>query len=391
MKSYNRILLIIVFSQFCCTTLWFASNAVISQLIESFSLGTHTLGHLMSAVNLGFIAGTLCYAIFNIADRFPPSKVFFISAILGAVFNLVCILDGNTILTLLMYRFFVGFFLAGIYPVGMKIAADYKEKGLGKALGFLVGALVLGTAYPHILNQFSLDFSWKVVFVFTSGLALLGGLLMLLFVPNGPYRKPISQTDIKAFFTVFKNRELKKAAFGYFGHMWELFAFWAFVPVIVETYTVVNQAVSLNVPITSFIIIASGSLASIIAGYISQKKGVEDTAKWALKASCLCCLLSPLFFALNSKYLFIGFMCFWGMVVIADSALFSTLVANNAISKNKATAMTIVNCIGFAISIISIQLVSVIINMVQSNYTFMLLAIGPILSLLYLKKKKNEI
>ncbi|MEP1488483.1 MAG: MFS transporter [Algibacter sp.] len=391
MKTYNRILVIIVFSQFCCTTLWFASNAVISQLINSFGLTANALGHLTSAVNFGFIIGTLVYAIFNFADRFSPSRVFFISAIVASMFNLACILNWNTLFTLLTFRFFTGFFLAGIYPVGMKIAADYSQAGLGKVLGFLVGALVLGTASPHILNVFSSTFSWKLVFVLTSVFACLGGLLMLFLVPNGPFRKSIEKTDVKVFLTVFKNLELRKAAFGYFGHMWELYAFWTFVPVMIVMFNTVNPNAPLNVPILSFVIIAMGSLASIIGGYVSQRIGIEKTALLALKASFLCCVLSPLFFMFQSKLALIIFMCFWGMVVIADSPLFSTLVANNAEPKNKGTAITIVNSIGFAISIISIQIMSFLLDVMNANYVYMVLAIGPFLALIHFWRMKFRV
>lgn len=393
MKTHNRIIVIIVLSQFCCTSLWFASNAVISQLISSFNLTESALGHLTSAVNLGFIIGTLVYAVFNFADRFSPSRVFFISAIIACIFNLACIIAYNTLFSLITYRFFTGFFLAGIYPVGMKIASDYSQAGLGKALGFLVGALVLGTASPHLLNEFSIAFSWEIVFISTSVLACIGGLLMILLVPNGPYRKPNPKTNLLACFKVFKNKRLQQAAFGYFGHMWELYTFWAFVPVMVTAFNSVNSDTNLNVSLVSFSIIAIGGLACVIGGYVSQHLSVAKTAVFALSASFLCCLVSPLFFMSQSTIVFLIFMCFWGMVVIADSPLFSTLVANNATPKNKGTAITIVNSIGFAISIISIQTISYILSATSSNYIYMILAIGPAFGLISFRKlnKINKI
>ena len=391
MKNYKNILIIIVLSQFCCTSLWFASNAVISQLINTFNLQDNALGHLTSAVNFGFIIGTLIYAIFNLADRFPPSRVFFISAIFAALFNLVCVLKFNTIFTLLMYRFLTGFFLAGIYPVGMKIASDYSKAGLGKALGFLVGALVLGTASPHILKEMSNSFSWEIVFVITTILALLGGVLMFTLVPNGPYMKTIDKPDFKVFFTVFKNTKLKKAAFGYFGHMWELYTFWAFVPVILAFYKTVHKHINFSVPLYAFIIIALGSLSCILGGYISQVKGVQYVARFALKASFVCCILSPFIFLIPSVYVFMFFMCLWGMFVIADSPMFSTLVAQSATLSNKGTAITIVNCLGFAISILSIQTVTFFKSYISINYVFVILAVGPLVGLVFSKSKKESV
>ncbi|WP_415223600.1 MFS transporter, partial [Psychroserpens sp.] len=188
MSSKKGILLIIVISQFCCTSLWFASNAVMSNLVKVFDLNNEAIGYLTSSVQFGFIVGTLIFAILTIADRFSPSKVFFISAVLGALSNSAIIWDENTLTSLLVFRFLTGFFLAGIYPVGMKIASDYYKKGLGKSLSFLVGALVLGTAFPHILKCF-IDVSfWKPIIITTSTTALLGGFLILLLVPDGPNR-----------------------------------------------------------------------------------------------------------------------------------------------------------------------------------------------------------
>jgi MFS family permease len=153
MKPPKWVLPIIVISQFCCTSLWFAGNGVMVDLVDNFNLNENALGHLTSAVQFGFISGTLIFALLTIADRFSPSKVFFISALLGALCNSLIIIESNVFLSLLLLRFLIGFFLAGIYPVGMKIAADYYDKKLGKSLGFLVGALVLGTSFPHLLRD----------------------------------------------------------------------------------------------------------------------------------------------------------------------------------------------------------------------------------------------
>jgi len=387
MKPSKSILPIIVISQFCCTSLWFAGNSVINDLIVNFNLKADALGHLTSAVQFGFIIGTLVFAILTIADRFPPSKVFLISAVLGALFNLGVIYPANNITSLLLFRFFTGFFLAGIYPVGMKIAADYYQKGLGKSLGFLVGALVLGTAFPHVLNQITGSFSWKSVILATSALALLGGFLMVFLVPDGPYRKPSQKTDLSIFLGVFKNREFRSVSFGYFGHMWELYAFWTFVPIMLQKYSEKHHLVQFNIPLLSFIIIGIGGFACILSGYIAQTKGTKKTALIALLLSGICCLISPLFFSSNSENLFIGFLLFWGMVVIADSPLLSTLVAQNAASEIKGTALTIVNCIGFSITIISIQFITKMLELTDSNSIYTILAIGPIFGLFMLRNK----
>ncbi len=382
------ILPIIVISQFCCTTLWYAGNGVINDLIDNFFLNNNALGFLTSAVQFGFIIGTLIFAILTIADRFSPSKVFFISAFVGAFLNLGILWDGNNLTSLLLLRFLTGFFLAGIYPVGIKIAVDYFESSLGKSLGFLVGALVLGTAFPHLLKDLTNLYPWENVIIITSGLAVFGGLLMLVFVPNGPFRIPSQKINVFAFYKVFHHKKFRESAFGYFGHMWELYAFWTFVPIVLKNYSI-QQQITFNIPLLSFMIIGIGSLACILGGYISESLGLKRTAFSSLFLSCLCCIISPLIFSVNSEIVFIIFLLFWGIVVIADSPLLSTLVAQNAPLELKGTAITIVNCIGFLITIISIQCLNSLTNLTESNSIYMILAIGPIVGLISLRKKKK--
>ncbi|MEQ9169383.1 MAG: MFS transporter [Fulvivirga sp.] len=383
----SKIVLFIVLSQFCCTSLWFAGNAVINDLVINFKLSASALGHLTSAVQFGFITGTLIFALLTIADRFSPSKVFLTCALIGAFINLGVLLPSNNLWSLVAVRFGTGFFLAGIYPVGMKIAADHYEKGLGKSLGFLVGALVLGTAFPHFIKSFISLTAWKSVIIGTTTLATTGGVLMALFVPDGPFRKAGQQLDISAFFRVFKNLNFRTAAFGYFGHMWELYTFWAFVPFILMAYNTAHPDSVMNVPLLSFLIIGIGGPACVIGGYLAQRFGTKNIATLALGLSCFCCLLSPLILTANSSLVLMGFLLFWGVMVIADSPLFSTLAAQNADANIKGTALTIVNCIGFAITIVSIQLVSLLQNLIDIQYLFLALAIGPVLGLMALTKK----
>lgn len=390
MQPATQILPLIVFSQFCCTSLWFAGNAVMPELYLNFNLNEAALGHLTSAVQFGFILGTLIFAFLSLADRFSPSKLFFVSAVFGAIFNLGIILENNNLNSLLLLRFLTGFSLAGIYPVGMKIAADYYDKGLGKSLGFLVGALVLGTAFPHFLKTFTgtENLPWRWVIVASSAFALVGGLLIFWFVPNGPFRKAKGSFEVDAVFSVFKNKNLRSAAFGYFGHMWELYTFWAFVPIILTTYKLSFPQIDFEISFWSFIIIGIGGLSCVLGGYISEIAGVKRTAATALLLSGLCCIVFPFIFLQSSAAILIAFLSFWGIVVVADSPLFSTLVAGNAPSEIKGTALTIVNSIGFAITIISIQFITHL-HQLEPVYSLSLLAIGPVLGLWGLFQKKT--
>ena len=265
---------IIVFAQFAGTSIWFSGNAVLAELMQRWSSPSPMAGWITSAVQLGFIAGTLVFAIFAISDRFSPRWVFLLCAVAGALSNLLTGLAGNGLAWLLGLRFITGFFLAGIYPVGMKIAAGWYQKGLGNALGFLIGALVLGTAFPHLLKGGLSSVPWQAVIVLSSGVCLLGGLLMFLLIPDGPYlvvgarlnpprgkpreiftvrmniglqfdrlprrkkrgMRSLSRFNPRAVVTMFGHRELRAAALGYFGHMWELYTLWAFVPVFLAAY-----------------------------------------------------------------------------------------------------------------------------------------------------------
>ncbi|WP_298760293.1 nitrate/nitrite transporter [uncultured Psychroserpens sp.] len=389
MTRKNSILFIIIIAQFCCTSLWFASNGVMNDLVNTFGLSNSAIGHLTSVIQFGFIVGTLVFAVLTIVDRFSPSKVFFVCALFGALFNSIIVWEEHNLYSLLSLRFLTGFFLAGIYPVGMKIAADYFEKGLGISLGFLVGALVLGTAFPHLLKGLLEPNMWKSVLLFTSIIAILGGLLVFLFIPNGPYRVSAKHLDLSAFSKVFKNTKFRAAAFGYFGHMWELYTFWAFVPILLKTYNDLHPHINLNIPLLSFIVIGIGALGCIIGGYLSQGYGTKKIALLALLLSCICCIICPFIFTINSEIVFVGFLIFWGIVVITDSPLFSTLVAQNASAEIKGTALTIVNCIGFSITVVSILLFNILIESTNSLFIYMVLAIGPLFGLLALSNQKK--
>jgi MFS family permease len=379
------ILPIIIISQFAGTSLWFAGNAVIQVLAKKTGLGNELIGYVLSSVQLGFIVGTLIFALLMISDRFPPSKVFMICAILGAFCNLTLLAEEITELTLLLTRFGTGFFLAGIYPVGMKIAADYFEKGLGLALGYLVGALVLGTAFPYLFSGTRWGSNPDLVIKTTSTLAVTGGLLIRFLVPNGPFRKRSTVLRLKAGPKLFQIPKFRKAAFGYFGHMWELYAFWAFTPLAIQAFNLLNSK-TLSIPLWTGMVIAAGSLSCAIGGILSKKIGSQKVAKSALIVSGLLCLISPLLFQ-SSTVVFLFGWCLWGMAVTADSPQFSTMVADAVPHELKGTGLTLVNCIGFSISIGSIQLLSYVSAVIKTEYLFLILALGPLLGVLNVLKK----
>lgn len=386
----RKVLPLIVISQFFCTSLWFAGNAVLPDLVESLSINPSILANLTSSVQFGFILGTLVFAILSIADRFSPSYVFCGCAFIAAICNLGMTIRNIHSGELLFFRFITGFFLAGIYPVGMKIAADHFQKGLGKSLGFLVGALVLGTSFPHAIKSFTVSLSWQYVIYFNSALSMIGGICIGVFVPDGPFRKQSKKIHLTGFLQSFSNKPFQAAAFGYFGHMWELYTFWAFIPIILSNYQHRFTNVTINIPLISFLLIGAGSLSCVFSGWLSLYIGAKKPAMIALFLSGTCCLISPIFLFNESMGWFLFFLFFWGQVVIADSPMFSTLVAQNANEENKGTALTIVNCLGFAITILSIQLINILAPILSNQYLFMILSIGPILGLFALRKNYDK-
>jgi predicted MFS family arabinose efflux permease len=389
-KVPAHILPVIVLAQFAGTSLWFAGNAVVNDIIAELGLLEMFIGFITMAVQAGFIFGTLIFAFLNIADRFSPVKVFLACAVAGALANLTTIWSGN-FTGVMLARFATGIFLAGIYPVGMKIASDWHKEGLGKALGYLVGALVVGTAFPHLLKYLGGNLPWRYVLMSTSILATAGGVMLFITVPDGPYRKPSAgfKFKVNAIANLFKNKNFRSAAFGYFGHMWELYTFWAFVPVMLSWYVLSNSQAGISVSLWSFIIIGIGGVSCTIGGYWSLKKSSKWVSKISLAISGLCCLLIPFGFNIPIA-LFLLLLVIWGIFVIPDSPQFSTMVAQSSDSSYVATGLTIVNSLGFAITIVSIQLVNWIWAASGSVFVFWVMAIGPAAGFWAINKYKAE-
>ena len=365
----------IVLSQFAGGSLWFAGNAVIGDLQLALGLPDAALGWITSAVQLGFIAGTLGFAFFAVSDLASPRLVFLLCALAGAAANAASYALAQGLASLLVLRFATGFFLAGIYPVGMKIAAGWYRDDLGKALGFLVGALVLGTAFPHLLKGLGAALPAQQVMLGVSALALAGGAAMFALVPDGPYLSRGARFDPRALASVFAAARFRASAFGYFGHMWELYAFWAFLPLVIAA-----RAAELAVSLWTFAVIAVGALGCAAGGLLSVRAGSARVAFAQLSASGVCCLLSPLLFYAPTP-LFLAFLLFWGIVVAGDSPQFSALNAAYAPRELVGSALTIANCIGFAITIGSIELLNAAAGSLGAQWLFVLLAPGPLFGL----------
>jgi MFS transporter, DHA1 family, inner membrane transport protein len=387
----SRVLPLLVLSQLACTSLWFAVNAVMPDLQREAGLPAAALGTLMSAVQLGFIAGTLTFAVAMIADRFSPRWVFALCAWLGALTNAAVVAAvmwaPHSIDALIALRFATGFLLAGIYPVGMKIAAQWFPRGLGLALGWLLGALVLGTAAPHGLRALGAAWPWQQVVFAISLIAALGAAAMVLFMPEAPRPAGVAKLKPQALTVIWHDKRVRASAFGYFGHMWELYTFFMLVPLMLAA-RVAGAAVSG----WSFVVIAGGALGCALGGWVAlklaarlgQSAGSARVAAAQLFVSGACCLLAPL--ALVAPLpLFLVWMVVWGITVSGDSPQFSALTGSNAPRDAVGSVLTFVNCIGFAISIVSIQLYIWLLQSYSLAQVLPWLAIGPVVGLVMMR------
>ena len=380
----RRILPAIIFSQFTGTSLWFAGNAVLGDLQRLWGLSSDALAYMTSSVQLGFIAGTLVFAVLAISDRFSARKIFLICSLLGAFCNAGVYLFADGLTSLVVFRFLTGFFLAGIYPVGMKIAAGWYQRDLGRAMGFLVGALVLGTAFPHLLKALGHSLPWSSVLLSVSAIAAFGGLVMFILVPDGPYLSKGAKFDPGVLRVIFQSKKFRSSACGYFGHMWELYAFWAFIPVILATYIGSGTIVRFDISLWAFFIIGAGAIGCVVGGLLAEKFGSARVASAQLVISGICCIASPFLFA-ASPTVFLLFLLIWGATVVGDSPQFSTLNAHYAPRELVGSALTIVNCIGFSVTVISIQLLSYVGHFIDTRWLFLLLTVGPVAGLIAMR------
>jgi hypothetical protein len=271
-------------------------------------------------------------------------------------------------------------FLAGVYPPGMKIMATWFQRSRGMALGVLVGALTLGKASPYLVNALGSS-NWRQNIFFISLFAIAGALVVLLFVKDGPYALPPAQFDWKQAIAVFRNRGVRLASFGYFGHMWELYAMWVWIPVMIRASLAPSKASPLAAEVASFVVIGCGALGCVVAGLIADRIGRTVVTSWAMGISGSCCLLIGFLFGGNS-FLLLSVAAIWGATVVADSAQFSACVTELGDPKYIGTALTMQTCLGFLLTTISIELIPYFVKAVGWQYAFAMLAPGPLFGVL---------
>ncbi len=376
----RRVLPLIVLAQFACTSPWFAVNAVMPDLQREFGWPASAVGTLTTAVQAGFIAGTLLFALLAVSDRFPPRRVFLCCALACAGCTLMALASVREFEGLLVWRTLTGFFLAGIYPVGMKIASQWYRQGLGAALGWLIAALVLGSASPHLLRGLGAELPWTHVMLAVAALAAGGGALLFLALPDAPAPSAGPATlHWAALAAVWTDRRLRASVLGYFGHMWELYTVWVLVPAILAMR--VSGALQ---SYAAFAVLGAGAIGCVGGGLLARRFGSARVAQVQLVASGLCCGLAPWLIAapvpLFGLWLFV-----WGVTVAGDSPQLSALTAANAPRSAVGSVLTLVNSLGFAISIVSIQCFVTLAEHRPLSALLPWLGLGPLLGLLALR------
>ncbi|MGH9882676.1 MAG: MFS transporter, partial [Pyrinomonadaceae bacterium] len=284
-------------------------------------------------------------------------------------------------------RFLTGMFLAGVYPPGMKIMATWFHRSRGMALGVLVGALTLGKASPYLVNSLGSP-NWRLNVLFVSLLAVIGGAIVLLFVEDGPYALPAAQFDWKQVVKVFRNRGVRLANFGYFGHMWELYAMWTWTPVMIRASLTAQGSPASFAEVASFLVIGCGAIGCVTAGLLADRIGRTLVTSWAMATSGLCCVLIGFQYG-GSPFALLLIAAIWGASVVADSAQFSTCVTELGDPQYIGTALTIQTCLGFLLTTISIELIPHFVKIVGWRYAFALLAPGPLFGVLAMMRLRG--
>ncbi len=373
--------LVIVIAQLFGTSLWFSANSAADDLIRAWGIVPADIGTLTNAVQLGFILGTLSFAVSGLADRFAASRIFAVCAVLGALCNAAFALLADGMSTAVPLRFAVGFCLAGVYPLGMKLVVSWVPERAGAALAQLVGMLTLGTALPHGIRLAGAGWSWQATILISSGLALLAA-AMIARLGDGPHlkrRHGAPPLRLGRVFYAFSVREFRASALGYFGHQWELYAFWTLTPALVILSGLAEPG-SRELSGLAFAIIGIGAVGCLFGGWWSQRIGSARVAATALAVSALCCALFPLTTDWPI-WLKGALLLLWGASVVADSPHFSALSAKACPPEIVGSALAFQNSIGFAITMLSIQLGTAWIGTWGMSIAWLLLP-GPLLGLL---------
>ncbi|WP_291843355.1 MFS transporter [Maricaulis sp.] len=368
-------LCLIAAAQVLALSVWFAGAAALPALVAASEIGPLKQAGLTSSVQLGFVIGAVASAVLGLADRITPQRLFAAGAITAALANLVALALEPGSLAMIASRAVAGAALALVYPVGMKLAASWARGDAGLLVGLLVGALTLGSALPFAFNLADTVPDWRLPFA-ASALAALIAAGLILFARGGPGLRPAAPFDPAAALLAVRDPALRLTNLGYLGHMWELYAMWAWIGPFSHAYWLSRGGSARLGDLTAFAVVASGAIACLAAGRLADRLGRTRITMIALAISGGCALLAGPGFTLT-PWILIPLLIIWGMAVIADSAQFSAAITELAPPERTGTLLTLQTAMGFALTVIMVQALGVWIDRVGWTWAFTPLAIGP--------------
>jgi len=370
-RDARRALALLALALVLSMSTWFSASAVLPQLRAEWALGSTAAAWLTIAVQLGFVAGAVASSLVNLSDILSPRLVIVAGSVGAAAANLGLVATSSATGALPL-RFLTGFCLAGVYPPALKLMATWFVRGRGTALGILVGALTVGSAAPHLVNGLG-GLDWQLVVAVTSALTAAGGALVLAGVREGPYPFPAATFDPRQAARAFSNRGVRLASLGYFGHMWELYAVWAWFLVFARETLYDDRTAAY----ATFAVIAAGGLGCVVGGLAGDRVGRAETTIACMAVSGLCALS----IGLLPSELALAVALVWGFAVVADSAQFSTLVTEHADQAYVGTALTLQLAVGFTLTVATIWLVPYAVDLAGWKWAFSFLALGPALGI----------